>query len=100
MFSVFDQFFCFQDEVIDKYAKNAQGKSFLTDEDKDPYLSAAIDDVWNKTKNIESIKLSNILRKPDSAWDHAFQNEESTLSPELIKLDTSYIFPLGFKNTP
>lgn len=95
LFSVFDQFFCFQDESIDRYAKNAQGKNFQVDEDNNPYLSAVIEDVWRKTKNVEAVELSTILRKPGSAWDQAFQDENPTIPHRLIVSDSSYV-DLGF----
>lgn len=96
LFSVFDQFSCFEDGLIDRYAKNAQGKNFQVDEDNNPYLSAVIEDVWRITKNVEAVELSTILRKTHSAWDQAFQVESPIIPPELIVSDKSYIEDLGF----
>ena len=96
LFSVFDQFSCFEDGLIDRYAKNAQGKNLQVDEDGNPYLSAVIEDVWRKTKNVEAVELSNILRKPHSAWDYAFQDGNPIIPYKLIASDKSYVSDLGF----
>ena len=96
LFSIYDQFQCYNKAPIKSYAYNSQQKTLMVNEDSNPYLRAVLDDVCAKTKNIGAVELSHILQKPDSAWDKAFQEEKPILDPEDIYNDTSYRLPLGF----
>lgn len=96
LFSVFDQFSCFERGNIDRYATNARGEAFVVNENDHPYLRAALDDVWRKTMGVGFVELVNILREPGSAWDKAFQAEKPYLERKDILADESYRLPLGF----
>lgn len=80
--SVYMEFKSFGAKAITKYAKDAQGKSLMVDEDSFPELAQSINDVWAKYKGYTGIELSKITHKPGSGWYSAYQRRDSVISKE------------------
>lgn len=97
VYSVYDEFRSFSKEKIKRYARDARGNVFVIDETQDIELKVALDRVWDKTKNIGAVKLSEITHMQDSAWDKAFQDDEPVLNPADIATDSTYRVPLGLE---
>lgn len=97
VYSVYDEFRSFSKDNIKRYARDARGDVFIIDETQDIELKVALDRVWDKTKNLGAVKLSEITHLQDSAWDKAFQDDEPALSPVDIATDNTYRVPLGLE---
>ena len=97
VYSVYDEFRSFRKNSIKRYARDAKGNIFVIDENQDIELKVALDRVWNKTKNMGAVKLSEITHSQDSAWDKAFQSDKPVLDPADIAEDTTYRTELGLE---
>ncbi len=95
VYSVYDEFRSFSRGNINRYARDARGDAFVINESQDIELKVALDRVWNKTKNMSAVQLSEITHLQDSAWDRAFQNDKSVLESEDIASDHTYRGSLG-----
>lgn len=99
VYSVYDEFRSFSRNNIKRYARDARGKVLVIDESQDIELKVALDRVWDKTKTMGAVKLSEITHATDSAWDKAFQKNEPVLDPSDIASDHTYRVPLGLEAT-
>lgn len=97
VYSVYDEFRSFSKDNIKRYARDARGDVFIIDETQDIELKVALDRVWDKTKHMGAVKLSEITHYSDSAWDKAFQNGHPVLHTEDIATDNTYRKPLGLE---
>lgn len=97
VYSVYDEFRSFSKDNIKRYARDARGDVFVIDETQDIELKVALDRVWDKTKDIGAVKLSEITHLQNSAWDKAFQDDEPVLDPADIATDNTYRVPLGLE---
>lgn len=98
LYSVYDEFRFFGRGNITRYARNARGDMFSITETQDIELKVALERVWNKTKNMSAVELSEITHKPGSAWDKAFQRGDTALNPSDIGEDTTYQEDLGISS--
>ena len=98
-YSVYNKFCSFNKHPIKRYARDAQGKTLMIDEESDIELRIALDRVWGKTKMKSATNLSTITHAQDSAWDKAFQQYKSTLESADIENDYTYRVPLGIKTS-
>lgn len=97
--SVYSEFRPFSRDCITRFAKDADNKSRMIDEDADPVLQRALDSVWAVTKRRSAVDLSRITHLENSAWDKAFQNEQPFLSSDSIAADETYRRELGLTTT-
>ncbi|MER0071504.1 type II toxin-antitoxin system antitoxin SocA domain-containing protein [Corynebacterium sp. KPL2850] len=97
VYSVYDEFRSFSKGNIKRYARDARGDVFVIDEEQDIELKIALDRIWDKTKYLGAVKLSEITHSQGSAWDKAFQEEEPVLSIADIATDSTYRAPLGLE---
>ncbi|MDY5834179.1 MAG: DUF4065 domain-containing protein [Corynebacterium glucuronolyticum] len=97
VYSVYDEFRSFSKDNIKRYARDARGDVFVIDETQDIELKVALDRVWDKTKDMGAVKLSEITHLQNSAWDKAFQDDEPVLNPADIATDNTYRVPLGLE---
>ncbi|CAB0740544.1 hypothetical protein FRC0103_02149 [Corynebacterium diphtheriae] len=97
VYSVYDEFRSFSKDNIKRYARDARGGVFVIDETQDIELKVALDRVWDKTKDMGAVELSEITHLQNSAWDRAFQDDEPVLSPADIATDNTYRVPLGLE---
>lgn len=97
VYSVFDEFRSFSKDNIKRYARDARGDVFVIDETQDIELKVALDRVWDKTKHKGAVELSEITHMPNSAWDKAFQADNSILNHVDIAEDMTYRVPLGLE---
>lgn len=97
VYSVYDEFRSFSKDNIKRYARDARGDVFVIDETQDIELKVALDRVWDKTKDMGAVKLSEITHLQNSAWDKAFQDDEPVLDPADIATDNTYRVPLGLE---
>lgn len=96
-YSVYNKFRSFNKHPIKRYARDAQGKALMIDEESDIELRIALDRMWGKTKMKSATNLSTITHAQDSAWDKAFQQYKSTLESADIENDDTYRVPLGLE---
>ncbi|MFW9095190.1 Panacea domain-containing protein [Corynebacterium striatum] len=97
VYSVYDEFRSFSKGNIKRYARDARGDVFVIDETQDIELKVALDRVWDKTKDMGAVELSEITHLQNSAWDKAFQGDEPVLNPADIATDNTYRVPLGLE---
>ncbi|MDO5099669.1 MAG: DUF4065 domain-containing protein [Corynebacterium sp.] len=97
VYSVYDEFRGYGRSKIKRYARDAKGSAFIIDESEDLELKIALDRVWNKTKKLDAIRLSQITHLEDSAWDKAYQSDKSELDPTDISEDATYRVALGLE---
>lgn len=97
VYSVYDEFRSFSKDNIKRYARDARGNVFMIDETQDIELKVALDRVWDRTKNVGAVRLSEITHMRDSAWDKAFQDDKPVLNLADIAIDTTYREPLGLE---
>lgn len=69
--SVYDEFKGFGGSPITSYARDAQGNAYAANEDSNPPLKQALDEVWSHMKNYTAVQLSRITHIPGSAWSKA-----------------------------
>ena len=94
VYSVYDEFRSFSKDNIKRYARDARGDVFVIDEAQDIELKVALDRVWDKTKDMGAVELSEITHLQNSAWDKAFQDDQPVLDPADIATDNTYRVPL------
>ncbi|WP_312279289.1 type II toxin-antitoxin system antitoxin SocA domain-containing protein [Oscillibacter sp.] len=87
--SVYSEFKTFGSSPIKSYARNAEGKAKMVDEDANPVLKSCIDDIWNKYKNWGAVDLSKKTHTAGSGWYAAYQRSGETISEEEMRNDTS-----------
>lgn len=97
VYSVYDEFRRFSKGNIDRYARDARGGVFVIDESQDIELKVALDRVWDKTKKMGAVELSEITHFQDSAWDKAFQDDKPVLDSADIAEDNTYRVRLGLE---
>ena len=88
--TVYHEFKSFGSSPIRQYAKDAECKSYMVNEAKNPELKKCIDDIWEKYKYYDGRYLSEITHKDGSAWSKAFALYKSSLDQEDIKNDNTY----------
>ena len=89
--SVYDEFKSYSGAPIRKYAKDAEGKAYRIDENKNPPLARALDRVWSQAKGVSAVELSRITHEPGSAWFNTYQARGSELIPEdALAADETY----------
>lgn len=93
--TVFQEFKSFSGRGIQAYAKDATGQSFIADETGDDALRNALDRVWEATRNLGAIFLSQLTHREGSAWHKAFTGWNEMISNKAIAEDTSYRETLG-----
>lgn len=93
--SVYSEFRPFSRDCITRFAKDADNKSRMIDEDADIVLQRALDSVWAVTRGRSAVDLSRITHLENSAWDKAFQNGQPFLSSDNITVDETYRRELG-----
>lgn len=93
--SVCSAFHPFGRDGITRFAKNADSRSRMIDEDADPALRRVLDAVWFATRDRSAVELSRITHREDSAWDRAFQAKQPFLESDDIAADDSYRSALG-----
>ena len=98
LYSVYDEFRSFGRGNITCYARDARGDVFGITESQDIELKVALERVWDKTKSMSAVELSEITHKPGSAWDKAFQRGDTALNPSDIGEDTTYQEDLGISS--
>lgn len=69
--SVHDEFKGFGGSPITSYARDAQGNAYAANEDSNPPLKQALDEIWSHMKNYTAVQLSRITHIPGSAWSKA-----------------------------
>lgn len=93
--SVYSEFRPFSRDYITRFAKDAENKSRMINENTDSELKRALDSVWAVAKERSAVDLSRITHMQNSAWDRSFQTEQPFLSTENIKADDTYRRELG-----
>lgn len=94
-YTVFDEFRSFSKMPITKYARDAAGSTLVVNENEDPYLREAIDEVWEATRDKGAVYLSKLTHAEGSAWDKAYQNDRGVLDTADIFSDDTYQDALG-----
>lgn len=89
-YPVYDEFRSFSRQYIDQYGMDATGSALVADERDNPTLKAVLDEVWDATKHLGAIALSEITHLENSAWDKAYQRGEAYLTHDDITNDTTY----------
>lgn len=97
VYSVYNEFRSYGKDVIRRYAADAKGKPKIVDESSDIQLRIALDRVWEATKKLTAIELSNITHYENSAWDKAYQTDQRYLDSEDVTEDATYVDALGLK---
>lgn len=87
LITVYNEFKTFQAKPITEYAKNAECKAFMLDEDQNPVLTEVIDDVWSQYKHLSGIELSRITHRDHSGWCRALGRGDLTLTREDLLND-------------
>jgi uncharacterized phage-associated protein len=80
--TIYDEFKSFRSRPINSYAKDADCKSFMLDENSDSILAQTLDDIWEKYKFISAIDLSKMTHRDGSGWSSAFQRGDSKITKE------------------
>lgn len=93
--SVYGEFKTYGGQQIRRYAKDAEGRAFVIDEDSNPDLATTLDEVWAATRGLSAFNLSQITHKRDSAWWDAWQQDERYIDDEDLKHDSTYFAFLG-----
>lgn len=88
--SVYDEFRLFGSAPIKKYAKDADGRSTIIDESKNPVFKKVLDRVWLATRDIDAITLSEISHAEGSAWWNSWKEYERYISEDAIIADNTY----------
>lgn len=87
--SVYDEFKSFRSNPITKFAKDANGDSYMYRENSS-VLGSVIDSIWNSFKHRNGIELSKITHKDGSGWSTAFQDHRPTISRDDMGNDETY----------
>ena len=82
--SVYDEFKSFGKNTITQFAKDAQGKVYVIN-DNSSDLNTCINNVWNRYKCYSGIDLSKMTHKDGTAWSKAFENKSPYLDDKDIK---------------
>lgn len=93
--SVYSEFRPFSRDYITRFAKDAENKSRMINEDADPVLQRVLNSVWAVTKGRSAVELSRITHMENSAWDKSFQDQRPFLSSANITADATYRRELG-----
>lgn len=89
--SVYNMFKPFGGYSIRRYAPHdAMGNAYMMNEKDDAHLRVVLDTVWATARNMDTILLAEVTKKPNSAWDKAIKNEQPFLSHEDIVKDCTY----------
>lgn len=93
--SVYNEFRSFSRNFITRFAKDAESRTLMINEEADPRLQGVLDRVWAVTKGRTAVDLSRITHLEDSAWDKSFQAERPFISFKDIGADDTYRRELG-----
>lgn len=97
LLSVHDYYASFQGKNITKYMKNVYGDNEMLNVHTDKAFAIALSRVWNNTSLLDKVYLSDIARKPESAWDKAFQTNKTLIDNAHMITDYTYYNDLGLQ---
>ena len=89
LMTVYDEFKSYKSKPIADYAKNADGRAYMIDEETNPVLAGIIDNVWQEYKSLSGMELSKITHLDNSGWSMAFGRGSPKISREDMLNDTA-----------
>lgn len=87
--SIYAEFKAFGSKPIKEYAKDANGKAFMVNEERNPRLAETIDHIWRRYKNMTGIELSQITHQTRSGWYKAYADGRAYITESDMRYDTA-----------
>ena len=88
--SVYYEFQGYDENTIDRFARDAQGDVQILNLDHNSELKSCFNKIWNRYKHHSGPDLSNITHRSGTAWYKAKQQGNPTLKFEDIINDKEY----------
>lgn len=89
--SMYDVFKQNKANAIKKFGTESDGTVWVVNENSSPNFKIVMDEVWDKYKNIDGIRLSEMTHMKDTAWRKALRVGSPFLSDNDIKEEVSFI---------
>lgn len=88
--TVYSEFKQYRWHPIDDFSRENDGTVKVVKLDTSPNFLRLFNDVWDKYKDVDAVKLSQLTHKSDGAWQKAIEDKSYILSDKNIELEPDY----------
>ena len=89
--SLYDVFKNNKANAIKQFGESIDGKIWIVDIKPGSVFKSVLDDVWEKYKNVDGIRLSEMTHQKDTAWRKALLGGKTFLSDGDIKEEKPFV---------